>query len=250
MLLDQRRGDILELVESKGFVNLQELDEHVGVSESTVRRDLEYLERSGHVRRTRGGAAYAGESLVGYEDRRGKNQLQKQKIARAVASLIEDEETILLDGGTTTLEVARQLQGKRLQVVTNSLPILNLLVADPRIELIYLGGYLYPKTGVALGELTIAALGRIHARRLVMSVGGVTEAGLFNSNSLLVEAERKMLDVVDEVIVAADSTKFGHLEFAHLCPLQAVDRFVVDDGLSPEWREHLLQLQIPLTVAD
>lgn len=249
MLLDQRRDRILETIESKGFVSLQSLADTVGVSDSTVRRDLEYLENIGQVRRTRGGAAYVGESLAGFDDRRNRALSEKQKIARATAELIDNGETILLDGGTTTLEVARNLVGKSLQIVTNSLPILNLLVGVSNIELISLGGYLYPKTGVALGELTIAALQKVHARRLIMGVGGVTEAGLFNSNSLLVETERQMLDVVDEVIVVADSGKLGHSELTHLCPRTSVDRFVVDDGISEGWQQTLRNHDIDLIVA-
>ena len=157
---------------------------------------------------------------------------------------------MLLDGGTTTLEVARNLIGKQLQVVTNSLPIVNLLVGAADIELVYLGGYVYPKTGVALGSLTIETLKWIHARRLVMSVGGITEAGLFNSNSLLVETERQMIEAADEVIVVTDSAKLGHTELAHLCPLGDVQKMVVDDGISDEWRTNLEQNNVELVIAE
>ena len=249
MLVDQRRDSILEIIESKGFVALQDLVEETGASESTVRRDLEHLDRSGQIRRTRGGAAYVGESLTGFDDRKGRATEQKQKIGKAAADLIESGETVLLDGGTTTLEVARNLTGKNLQVVTNSLPTVNLLVGATPIELIYLGGYVYPKTGVALGQITVAALKQIHARRLVMSVGGITENGLFNSNSLLVETERQMMQAADEVIVVADSGKLGHSELAHLCPLQEVDRMVVDSGVTDDWKDIITEHGIELIVA-
>ncbi len=249
MLVDQRRDSILEIVESKGYVSLQALVDEVGASESTVRRDLEYLGRIGQIRRTRGGAAYVGESLTGFDDRRGRATDEKQRIGRAAAELIESGETVLLDGGTTTLEVARHLGGKNLQVVTNSLPTVNLLVGASNIELVYLGGYVYPKTGVALGSLTVEALKGIHARRLVMSVGGITEAGLFNSNSLLVETERQMMEAADEVIVVADSGKLGHSELAHLCRLEDVDRMVVDTGITDEWKEIVREHGIELIIA-
>jgi DeoR/GlpR family transcriptional regulator of sugar metabolism len=167
-----------------------------------------------------------------------------------VLELIEPGETVLLDGGTTTLEVAKQLVGKSLQVVTNSLPILNVLVNQPDIELIMIGGYLYPKTGVALGPLAVAALDNIHARRLVMSVGGITEAGLFNSNALLVESERRMMDAADEVIVVTDSGKLGRSALAHLCPLDAVDRLVVDSGITAEWKTIVQDAGIELIVVE
>lgn len=249
MLVDQRRDSILEIVESMGYVSLQALVDEIGSSESTVRRDLEYLDRIGQIRRTRGGAAYVGESLTGFDDRRGRATDEKQRIGRKAAELIESGETVLLDGGTSTLEVARHLGGKNLQVVTNSLPTVNLLVGASNIELVYLGGYVYPKTGVALGSLTVEALKGIHARRLVMSVGGITEAGLFNSNSLLVETERQMMRAADEVIVVADSGKLGHSELAHLCRLEDVDRMVVDTGITDEWKEIVRERGIELIIA-
>ena len=250
MLVDQRRSRILEIVERKGFSALQDLVSEVGVSESTIRRDLEILDRSGQIRRTRGGAAYVGESLTDFDDRRHRARPQKQLVARTVVEMIEPGETVLLDGGTTTLEVARQLQGKSLQVVTNSLPIVNVLLNQPKIELIQIGGFVYPKTGVALGALAVEALGRVHARRLIMSVGGITERGLFNSNALLVETERAMMASAEEVIVVTDSGKLGHAALARLCSLEDVDHLVVDGGISHEWRDKIESAGVALTVVE
>ncbi|WP_437225666.1 DeoR/GlpR family DNA-binding transcription regulator [Planctomicrobium sp. SH661] len=250
MLLDQRRTSVLDIIENKGFASLKEIADAISVSESTVRRDLEHLESIGQVRRTRGGAAYVGESLSGFEDRRSQALREKQRIGRCVAELIGSGETIILDGGTTTLEVAKHLSGKSLQVVTNSLPIVNHLVSVSDIELVFLGGYLYPKTGVALGGLTVAALKQIQARRLIMGVGGITEAGLFNSNSLLVEAEQQMMASADEVIVVADSSKLGHSELTRLCGLDSIHRLVVDSGISAEWRSRIRDFGIELIVVE
>ncbi len=249
MLPEQRRERILQVVEQKGYVTLQELVSEVGVSESTVRRDLEYLEGIRQVRRTRGGAAYVGESLTAFEDRRMRALPQKQRIARKVAELVAPGEAVLMDGGTTTLEVARQLLSKPLQIVTNSLPIVNLVVNQPQIELIVIGGYLYPKTGVALGPHAEQMLESLHARRLIMSVGGITERGLFNSNALLVATERRMMQAADEVVVVADSSKFGHTALAHLCPLDAVDCLVVDPGIPDEWKQKVEAAGVRLIIA-
>jgi DeoR family fructose operon transcriptional repressor len=250
MLLDQRRHEILSLVESEGFVSLQILSNRTGVSESTVRRDLEYLEKIGQIRRTRGGAAYVGESITPLDERAGQAFPEKQAVGRAAAALVQGGEAILLDGGTTTLEVARNLTGKSLQVVTNSIPVVNLLATQPQIELVVIGGYLYPKTGVALGPLAMEALSQIHVRRLFMSVGGITEKGLYNSNALLADTERSMLAAAEEVVVVADSGKFGHSALAHLCPLSRVHRVVVDAGISEEWKQLLTGAGIALTIAE
>jgi DeoR family transcriptional regulator, fructose operon transcriptional repressor len=246
ILLDQRRQDILTIIESSGYVALQALAEKTGASESTVRRDLEFLEKIGQIRRTWGGAAYVGESITSLDTRAAQAHPQKDAVGKAAAELVAPGETILLDGGTTTLEVARNLVGKELQVVTNSVPIVNLLGNQPQIELIVIGGYVYPKTGVALGPLAVAALSQVH---VFMSVGGITEKGLFNSNALLAETERAMQAVAEEVIVVTDSSKFGHSALAHLCTLEKVDRVVVDAGITDEWKEILSQAGIELTIA-
>ena len=250
MLVDERRSSILQAVEEKGFVSLHELVSLVQASESTIRRDLDYLDSAQQIRRTRGGAAYVGESITSFEERTSAASLQKQKIAEAAANLIQPGEAILLDGGTTTLEVARYLANKELQVVTNSLPIMNLLVNQQQIELMILGGYLYPKTGVALGPQATASLQNIHVRRLVISVGGITRKGLFNSNALLVSTERAMLTAADEIMVVADSSKFGKSALAPLCELELVDQMVVDSGITPEWIEVIQSAGIDLTIVD
>lgn len=250
MLLDQRRGSIREFVETKGFVSLQEIAESVGVSESTVRRDLEYLDRTGQIRRTRGGAAGVGESLPAFDDRQNQALTEKQRVGRKVGELIQAGETILLDGGTTTLHVAKHLAGKGVQVVTNSVPIVNHLMSVPGVELVVLGGYLYPRTGVVLGPLTVEALRSLKVRRLIIGVGGITEEGLFNQNSLLVETQKQMLDAADEVILATDSSKFGHSELVPLCPLSRVHKLVVDSGLSDRWRDVVRKHGIELVIAE
>jgi DeoR/GlpR family transcriptional regulator of sugar metabolism len=239
MLLDQRRDAILKYLEEKGYASLQQLVDCAAASESTVRRDLDYLDGIRQIRRTRGGAAYVGESITEFEVRTTRALPEKQKIARAIAEQIQPGESVLLDGGTTTLEVAKEIAHKEIQVVTNSLPIANLLVNSSTIELIVIGGYLYPKTGVFLGPLAVDALSKLHVRKLVLSSGGITEKGLFNSNTLLVEAERKMLDAAEEVILAADSGKFGHVELAHLCALDRIDRLYVDKEISESWAERV-----------
>lgn len=248
MLPDQRRNKVLQLIEKEGFASLQFLSEGVAASESTVRRDLELLERSGHVRRTRGGAAYVGESLTSLDARFQTQSAQKRLIGEAAAELVQSGEAVLLDGGSTTFEVARALMSKSIQVVTNSLPVLALLANQSQIELVSLGGYVYPTTGVALGPITVAALSRIHVRRLFISVGGITERGLYNSNSLLVDTELAMLAAADEVVVVTDSSKLGHSALAHLCGLDRVQRIVVDAGITREWRGLLEQQGVALTI--
>src|ERR1019366_7227377 len=174
---------------------------------------------------------------------------EKRQIAKVAASRIQNGDSILLDGGTTTLELARLLVDRPLQIVTNSWPIPNLFASSRETDLVMLGGYVYPRTGVALGPLTIRMLEDIHVHQTIMSVGGITAEGLFNSNLLLVETERAMMRAADEVVVLADHTKLGQKALAFLCELPAIDTLIVDRGVKPEQRTLIAQGEVKLIVA-
>lgn len=241
MLAETRRRLLLDLIARQGFATLDELTKALGVSESTVRRDLETLDLAGLVKRTHGGAVYSGEvrTMPALEDRVGTAALEKQAIGRVTAELVEDGESVLLDGGTTTLEVARCLAGRPVQVVTNSLPIAQLLASSPGVDLILIGGYVYPRTGVALGPLAIATMQGIRVRKAILGAGGIVAEGIYNSNLLLVETERQMMSCGQEVVLVADHNKFGRLALARLCGLGDVQRLVTDDGLTEAYRTML-----------
>ncbi|HEX3656149.1 MAG TPA: DeoR/GlpR family DNA-binding transcription regulator [Pirellulales bacterium] len=252
MLAEERRNRLLELVRQQGFAALPELAGQLQVSESTVRRDLEVLEEAGAAKRTHGGVFYAGSSpkLPHFDERQPAQWDKKRAIAQRAAELVADGDTLLLDGGTTTYEVARLLVGRPLQIVTNSLPVANLFAASTTADLVLLGGYIYPRTGVSLGPYANEMLAHLSVRRTLLSVAGINERGFYNSNVLLVETERAMLSAADEVIVLADSTKFGIQSLAHLCPLDAIDYLVVDSGISTAWRRKIEATKVKLLVAE
>jgi DeoR/GlpR family transcriptional regulator of sugar metabolism len=235
VLVEERRQRVLDLVSKRGYAALEELAQAIDVSESTIRRDVEYWDEKKMLRRTRGGAVYlgGGAGLPALEERTGVQLREKRLIAKLAASRIQDGDSVLLDGGTTTLEVARELVGKRVQVVTNSLPIAALFASRHEADLVLLGGYIYPRTGVALGPWTVRMMEDLHVQQAILSVGGITDKGLFNSNLLLVETERQMMRTADEVTVVADHTKVGRPALAFLCELSAIDTLIVDDQLSP-----------------
>ena len=251
MLVEERRQKVLDLVGRSGFVSLADLAQVLEASESTIRRDLEHLHQQGVLKRTHGGAIYLGDgfSLPALEERSGSQVEEKRAIARAAANLIADGDAVLLDGGTTTLELARLLVGRPIQIVTNSLPIANLFASSRETDLVMLGGYVYPKTGVALGPLTVRMMEGIHVHKAVLSVGGITGKGLFNSNLLLVETEQQMMRCADEVVVVADHTKIGRQALAFLCELSAIDTIVVDPGLTPAQQEIIDQAGVRLIKA-
>jgi DeoR/GlpR family transcriptional regulator of sugar metabolism len=238
VLVEERRRKVLEIVKGRGFVALTDLKSALQASDSTLRRDLEYWDQQGALKRTHGGAMFTGEQLVmpALDERTSTATAEKEQIAREAASRIRDGEAILLDGGTTTLEVAKLLVGRSLQVVTNSLPIANLFASSREADLVLLGGYAYPRTGVMLGPLTVRMMEDIHVHQAILSVGGITAKGLFNSNLLLVETERQMMRCADEVVVVADHTKIGRQALAFLCDLSAIDTLIVDAAITEEQR--------------
>lgn len=241
----------MELIRQRGFAALQNLASELEVSESTVRRDLDYLEESGSARRTHGGVFYTGPSpkLPHFDQRQSSQWDKKRQIAERAVDLIDDGDTILLDGGSTTYELARLLVGKPLQVVTNSLPVANLFTSSDTADLVIVGGYVHARTGVSLGPYANDMLNDLNVRRAVLSVGGIHDDGYYNSNLLLVETERVMMKAADEVIVVADSTKFGRKSLAHLCDLGEIDVLVVDNGISEDWRSKVIAASVKLVVA-
>jgi DeoR/GlpR family transcriptional regulator of sugar metabolism len=251
MLAEARRRLLRDLISRRGFATLEDLITAVGASESTIRRDLDALDREGVVKRTHGGAVVASDarSLPSFDDRITEAPLEKQAIGRATAELIADGETVLLDGGTTTLEVARALLNRPVQVVTNSLPIASLLASSPATDLILIGGYVYPKTGVALGPLAIQSLASIRVRKVVMGAGGLVAEGVYNQNSLLVETERAMMECGQEVVIVADATKFGRSALTWLCDLSAIHRVITDSRLSVDTRRMIESKGVQLAIA-
>jgi DeoR family transcriptional regulator, fructose operon transcriptional repressor len=251
VVADERRGQLLELVRVRGFASLPELAGQLAVSESTVRRDLEYLEEQGVARRTHGGVFYTGQSpeFPHFKDRQVAQWDKKRAIAQVAASLVEDGDTLLLDGGSTTYEVAQLLAGRPLQVVTNSMPVANLFASRTDSDLVLIGGNVLKRSGITIGPYANAMLREINVRRAVISVAAVNDRGFFNSNILQVETQRSMIAAADEVLVVADSTKFGHSSLAHLCPLAEIDRLIVDNEISEDWRSRIVAAGVALTIA-
>ena len=168
------------MIRQRGFASLPALAEALEVSESTVRRDLDFLEESGVAQRTHGGVFYTGPSpkLAHFDQRQSLKWDKKRQIAVAASRLIEDNDTILLDGGSTTYELAQLLVGRPLQVVTNSLPVANLFTSSENADLVLVGGYVHAKTGVSLGPYANQMLAGLNVRRAVLSVAGINERGL------------------------------------------------------------------------
>ena len=252
MLGEERRSRLLEMVRNHQFASLPQLVELLGVSESTIRRDLEQLEEQGITRRIHGGVLFVGAAakVPQFEDCDPAQWSLKQAIARCAAGLVEDGDTVLLDGGSTTYEVARLLVGRPLHVVTNSLPVANLFAANVNSDLVLIGGNICPRTGAVRGPYADQMLSQVRVRKTILSTAAVTEEGFFNNNMLLIETERAMMRAGKEVIVVVDSSKFGNHSLGHVCSLGTVDHVVVDSQLGDEWRARLSAAGVNLLVAE
>lgn len=244
----KRISDYLHKVE---FASLEELAAQVEASVSTVRRDLDALESSGQIRRTHGGARLVNpaseEFTFSFRDTRQLSE--KEAIGKACAELIKPNETVILDAGTTVFHVARQLESKTPQIITNSLPIANHYAAANRVELVVSGGVIYPRLGVLVGPLAVEAFSKIHADVAIMSAGGITLEGITNSHGLLIEIQHAMIRAAQRVIFCFDSSKIGRKSVSFLCDLDCIDTIVTDQGAPTELVCALQQKGIQVVVA-
>jgi DeoR/GlpR family transcriptional regulator of sugar metabolism len=254
VIIAERQSRLQQLLAQRGVADMETLAVEMGVSSSTVRRDLEQLEQRGLVKRTHGGVVWVGEKNSGtrpyaFDQRMGYQQDAKRAIARAAVALVQPGQTVLIDGGTTTFYLAQELMGQSLQLVTNSLPIANLFLNDENVELILTGGLMYPRYGVLLGPTAENTLSTIHTKTLFLSVAGVHNGSLYNQNVLLVQAEQRMMAQAQEVVLLVDSSKFGQQALARLCQLDEIDTVVTDSGISEEHRRAIEEAGCQVIVA-
>ncbi len=233
MLREERRRAILQILEREQRVTVQDLVKRFGVTAVTIRADLDSLARMGALERSHGGAVTRWDRLMDFPItiKEGLHHAEKVRIARAAVELIRSEQTILLDSGTTTAQIARQLKGRRskLTVITNALNIAYELASAPDITVIMLGGLLRPASFSMVGPQAEHALSRLAADHLFLGVDGIDpEAGLFTPDILEAKLNAIMVNVSREVTVVADSSKFGRRGLSLIAEIGAVNRLITD----------------------
>jgi DeoR/GlpR family transcriptional regulator of sugar metabolism len=251
MQAEERQIRIAEYLQKVEFASLDELSELVDASSSTVRRDLTLLESKGAVRRTHGGARLLNPPTEEFTfTARDTHQLaEKEAIGRACAELIKPNQSLILDAGTTVYHVARYLEPKLPQIVTNSLPVANLFASANRLEVVLSGGVIYPRLGVLVGPLAVEAFSKIHADVAIMSAGGITLEGLTNSHGLLIEIQRAMMAGAQKIIICLDHTKFGRRSVTLLSTLEPIDTVVTDAAAPPDLVESIRAVGVEVVVA-
>jgi DeoR/GlpR family transcriptional regulator of sugar metabolism len=236
MELQSRHEMVLELILEQGEVSVAELSKRAGVTPMTIRRDLETLEAAGAVQRVHGGAVIAASRgyLSPYSVRAQRNKEAKKRIGEAAAAMLQEREAVIIDVGTTTLEVAGALGCKRnLTVATPSLQVANLLADNRGIRLIVTGGMVDPGELSMVGDFAEEVFSRLRCDTLVMGVGGIdVEAGCTEFSLEDAGVKRAALASARRCIVVADSSKLGQASLAHVCPIDRVDVLVTDSAAS------------------
>jgi DeoR/GlpR family transcriptional regulator of sugar metabolism len=240
------------MFESRDFLDLETLCRELDASESSVRRDLDILEEEKTLRRVYGGAVLMQpptNRAFDFAEASVRSSDEKSRIARLTAGLVENGQTVILDGGSTVAAVARELASKSLHIITNSLPIAEGVESLRNIELTLTGGYLDPRRRVMLGPFCEQMLSAIRADVLIMGIGGISEAGFSNNNTLVVGSEQKMIEIADKVIIVADRSKFGRGAMFPVAPLSADNIVVSDRDLASAYVELLSRNGIDVRLA-
>ena len=232
---------------------MADLSRRAGVSEMTVRRDLEALEGRGVLVRLHGRAvAPVSRSYEPPFDVRVESApFAKEKFGALCENLIVEGETVVLDVGTTTLEVARALKGRRnITVLTPSLPIANVLAEEPGIRLMLTGGVLRPGERSLVGELAVGSFREFRFDTVVLGVGGIDiEDGLTEYNLDDARVKWAAIEIARRIIVVADATKLGRVAFARICSLEEVDILVTDDAAPPDFVASLASAGVEVRLA-
>ena len=230
VLTAERRQTILGRLDRDGKVVASELVRSLGVSEDTVRRDLRELAAGGLLQRVHGGALRPTPGVGPFSERLDEAPEAKAHLAEAALPLLEGADVIVLDGGTTALELARRLPTDRdCTVVTNSPPVAAALAAHPRAEIVLIGGRLLKHAQVTVGSDTVDALRRVHADVCVLGICSLhPQLGVTTIHSDEAHVKRAMVEASGEVIALATADKLGTASPWHVAPLADVTHLVTD----------------------
>ena len=242
MLTSERHQRIINLLEEKKSVHIEELVSLFGVSVATIRRDLDALEKDKKLKKIYGGATFlSAPPLASYDTRFQINHDLKEKIGIAVATMISDGESVMFDIGSTALEAAKQIKNKQnLMIVTNSISIMNeLMDSDESISVFCLGGMVKRSENCLIGNMANDTIERFRLDKAVISAGGITTSGLMNYNQDTANIHSLCAKNAKTRILAADSSKFGKQNFLLSSTWDDVDIVVTDEGISEEYKDFI-----------
>lgn len=232
----ERRSHTLRLLQDQGHASVSRLSTDLGVTEVTIRKDLRHLEEQGLLVRTHGGALRIDHYVydMPFEEKTARNAEEKRRIGKAAADLVEENDTIILDSGTTTLQVARNLRGKRgVTAITASVYIAIELMRIPDLELILLGGLVRPSSASVMGPSAEQMLREHSFRKLFLAGDGLDlDYGLTTTNTLEAHLNKIMIQSAEQTIVVVDSSKLGRRGLSLICGTRDINTVIVDDKVS------------------
>ena len=253
LLAEPRRMRILDWLREEGSARVRDLGEAFNVSEATIRQDLERLDAEGHITREHGGAYLktVPHQVETLSLQHSENMEQKAAIAKLAAGLVSDSETIILDAGSTTTEVARRLAGRReLTVITNALNIALMLGGIPSIAVHMPGGQFKAPTLSLSGDRSVEYFRDIFAGKLFLATAGVAiETGLTYPSFADLQLKMAMIKAASHVYLVADSSKINRPSFTRLGNLDVVHSFITDDGISDSDAQAFERLGIEVLIA-
>jgi DeoR family transcriptional regulator of aga operon len=248
----ERRYEIIRLISEQGKVEVDELSEKLGVSKVTIRTDLNYLKDRGLVYRTHGGALT--QSIIAFDtdfiEKRKIHSDQKKRIGIAAAEMINDEESVILDSGTTTIEIAKNIKDKNLlNIMTNSINIAQELSGHSNTTVTLTGGILREKSHSLVGPHAEQAFNGLFFDKLFLAVDGFDiEYGLTTPNYLEAQLNKLMVEHSQETIVVVDSSKFKQRSFSLIIMPDYIHKVITDD-IPDDYRKTLESLNIEVLIA-
>jgi DeoR family ulaG and ulaABCDEF operon transcriptional repressor len=251
----ERHRLILSAVQEKPVVTVQEMVELTDSSEATIRRDIAALHVQKRLRRVRGGAeAISPPQFVGLAGRpfsvnETLHAAQKRAIAREAVELCKDGEPIIINGGTTTFQMVHYLSGRRMPIFTNSFPIAEHLLKHSKNTVMLSGGTIYREQNIILSPFDNDVTRNFYARRMFMGAQGLGPLGLMEADPLLIQAEQKLIDQADELVVLIDSSKFRLRSSLILCGLSRIATVITDEGIEDREAKMLETAGVALIVA-
>ncbi len=251
---EERKKTILERLVRDEKLHVPILAEELNVSTETIRRDLDRLEKQGKLKKVYGGAilARSDSSEPPFDQKAMINEKEKRAIGKLAASLVEDNDIIMLGNGTTLIDIIRYLDGKNnVTLITHSAPIMLLAMESFKGRIIFIGGEVDVKQKSTIGPLSEGMLRQMKANKAFISAGGVsTVDGISDYDLNQAHMSRMLKERAEELIVLADYTKLGKTTFAHVCQLEDVSTIVSDWHCPDEWKQMLAHTEIQLIFAD
>lgn len=244
----ERRDSIIQRIQKDGKVRVDKLSEEFDVSSVTIRNDLDFLELKGILHRTHGGAllrknVYEDPTL---EEKQKRHSEEKQLIGGRAAEMIEDGDSILLDSGTTTLEIARRLNNKQnLTIMTNAIQIAMDLMSKNEMTVMLTGGTIRSESYSLVGPDAESVISNYFFDKLFLGVDGLDmDHGLTTPNPMEAQLNRIMVERSREVIAVTDSSKLGRHSFSFICDLDVISTIITDSKITPEFEKRLMKKDI------